>query len=346
MYILNDLHIGSSRKAGTTIASQEALREAMYEQFQQLLDRAQGQHLCILGDLFDSFNVEIRDVIRTHTMLNTWCAYDGNKLTLVMGNHDYSARGDKVSSFHLLAHMLCCHNTNVAVIEHVDGLTEVEFKVYAISHQMNQDLFNMEIEKAIGFSVQGVLLLHANVENGFAEHSDHSLNVDSTQMARLLDAGWQVVFAHEHQARTMYHGRVTVIGNQIPTSVADCLSCDGKYMVKIGGGVVEMIKLFDIEDIFARVDWRDLDAVADKPFMRIEGTATSDEASEVVDAVAKFRQKSSAYVVTNAVCVDGLAGFDELAELSFDSVTSFSVLDALLKELTPEEGAVIKGLLE
>jgi hypothetical protein len=99
------------------------------------------------------------------------------------------------------------------------------------------------------------------------------------------------------------------------------------------------------DKVFTRVDWRNLDTDPGYQFIRVEGTATAEEAAEVVDAVARFRAKSEAYVVTNAVKVEGVAAFDELAEMSLEQITAFNVLDALLEELSEEEGKVVKELL-
>lgn len=346
MLIINDLHLNTRRKAGTTPASQDALRGFIFDSFSGLLDMAQGEHLVILGDLFDSFDVEARDIVATFNLLNLWLDGVGSRLTLVMGNHDASAKGSKLSSFHLLAHMLCTMSGKVKVVSHGNGLTHIENDAYTISHQLNQELFNIEIEKAIKLG-GGTLLLHANLENGFAQHADHSLNVDSETTDRLIAAGWNLVFAHEHQHRIVRDGRVVVIGNQIPTSVADLLDCDMKYALKLSfHSPYELIPILKVDDVFARVNWRDLDDAPERHFIRVEGDATANEAVDAVNAIAKFRQNSGAFVITNSIKVEGAAEFDTLAEMSFNQITTFSVLDALLEELEPREREAVKELLE
>lgn len=346
MLIICDLHLNARRKAGTTPASQETLRGFIFDSFNDLLDRAQDEHLVILGDIFDSFEVEARDIVATFNCLSLWLSRGDNRLTLIMGNHDASAKGSKLSSFHLLAHMLCAMNGNVKVVSHENGLTLIEGSVYAISHQLNQDLFNIEIDKAVSMG-GGTLLLHANLENEFAQHADHSLNVDHEQVDALLAAGWNLVFAHEHQHRVARDGRVIVIGNQIPTSVADCLGPDTKYALELEpNGLTALREVLKVGDVFARVDWRDLDNAPERQFIRVEGEATANEAVDAVTAIAKFRQKSAAFVITNAIKVEGAVEFDTLAEMSFNQITTFSVLDALLEELEPREREAVKELLE
>ena len=347
MLILNDLHVGASRKAGTTPASQAALSEYIHQNFEALINATDEDHIVINGDLFDGFEVPGTDLIRTFSVLDRWFmkARQAQHLTLIAGNHDYNPRGDKVSSFHLLAHFLKVRRgMSVDVIDHTRGLSRVADRVWAIPHVANQDLFDIELSRAM--SERGdFLLLHANYDNNFAAESDHSLNVSREAADLLISAGWTLIFGHEHQPR-VYTG-IVIPGNQIPTSVADCLGCKGKHYLTLSGRETQFKEWLNLEEdkVFTRLDWRSLDTDPGYQFTRVEGTATAEEAAEVVDAVAKFRARSEAYVVTNAVKVEGVVAFDELAEMSLEQITAFNVLDALLEELSEEEGKVVKELL-
>lgn len=352
MLILNDIHIGASRKAGTTPASQAALSEYIHQNFEALINATDEDHIVINGDLFDGFEVPGTDLIRTFNVLDRWFmrGRQAQHLTLIAGNHDYNPRGDKVSSFHLLAHFLKVRRgMAVDVIDHSRGLSKVtgEGRVWAIPHVANQDLFDIELSRAMA-ERGDALLLHANYDNNFAVESDHSLNVSREIAGQLVDRGWTLVFGHEHQARVA--PGIVIPGNQIPTSVADCLGCTGKHYLTLQGRDVARREWLNLEEdkVFTRLDWHDIqgmDADPDYQFIRVEGTATAEEAAEVVDAVARFRAKSQAYVVTNAVKVEGVAAFDDLAEMSLEQITSFNVLEALLAELTEDEGKVVKALL-
>ena len=347
MLILNDIHIGASRKAGTTPASQAALTEHVHQQFEVLINATDEDHIVINGDLFDGFEVPGTDLIRTFNVLDRWFmkARQAQHLTLIAGNHDWSPRADKVSSFHLLAHFLKVRRgMAVDVIDHTRGLSRVSDRVWAIPHMPNQDLFDIELSRAM--SERGdFLLLHANYDNNFAAESDHSLNVSREIAAELIDRGWTLIFGHEHQPRVTES--IVIPGNQVPTSVADCLGCKGKYYLTLSGKETQLREWLNLEEdkVFTHIDWRNLDADPGYQFIRVEGTATAEEAAEVVDAVARFRAKSEAYVVTNAVKVEGVAAFDELAEMSLEQITAFNVLDALLEELSEEEGKVVRALL-
>lgn len=361
--VINDLHLGVQRQAGTTPFSQLALKRFVMDEFRDLVSKADG-HLIINGDLFDGFFVDPSVVIEVDRILTEYLqtgygpilseylqtGYDPI-LTLVMGNHDASAKGDKTSSFHLLAYMLVAkHGEAVQVIDHTHGLSQVEMNTWAIPHMLNQALFDLEVEKAIaarpGF---GFLLVHCNIMSPFAEHSDHSLNLNEAQLDALVDAGWTLIVGHEHQARFTHGKRVIVTGNQIPTSVADCLNNphNTKVFCRLTDREWELIDWTCLDDLFAKVKWRDLDEVSDIAcFVRVEGDCTSEESAEMVSAIAKFRQKSNAFVVTNAVKVEGVAQMEALAEMNLESMSKFDVLGALLEELDEREATTVKELLK
>jgi DNA repair exonuclease SbcCD nuclease subunit len=348
MKVISDLHIGAKRRAGTTPQSQAALRTHIFSEFRDLMTEPFNQHIVVNGDLFDNFTVDSRDLLETFEIM-VECLEKGNSITLIMGNHDAVARSTQVSSFHTLCRVLKSMTYRFNFVDHTHGLTWIggwsELPVLAISHQLNQDLFDIEIKKAVEMGGDGrVLLLHCNVGNKFAEDDMHSLNLNDEQLDALMRSGWQIVCGHEHQMRTLRGGRVVIPGNQIVTSISDCLNCDAKYYVWITDKV-ELVKLFDVKDVFTEVDWQD-EVLMDDMFVRVTGTATAEQASEVVDAVASFRKESDAFVVANAVKIDGVCDFDSLTEASFDDIKKIDVLGLMLEEFNERERVVIKELLE
>lgn len=352
--VFNDIHIGTDRRAGTTTESRAALRAYVFDRFESLLKC--GGHVVINGDLFDRFTVEASDLFLTYTIFSQWLeapqrqGEDSKQLTLVCGNHDWSPKGDKVSSFHLLGGILSSvFPGRVRVLDHGGGLAHVAERVWAIPHMPNQDLFNLEVETACEKGKElggGVLLLHANFENPFAVHSDHSLNVYEEQTDALLAAGWKLLFGHEHIYRRARNGEVIITGNQIPTSVADCLGAESKYLAQVDGSTIHLREVVPVSSIFQRRDWKDLSAVVDIPFTRVEGTASLEEASDVINEVAAYRQRAPGYVITNAVKIEGIAEFDALAQVSAEEITRFNVLDALREGLTDQEWKTVEWLLQ
>ena len=63
MIIINDIHLGTQRQAGTTPATQVALKQYLQDEFRMLVERAAGQLLVINGDLFDGLSVDPGEVI-------------------------------------------------------------------------------------------------------------------------------------------------------------------------------------------------------------------------------------------------------------------------------------------
>ncbi len=351
LVILNDLHLGAKRVGGTTPVSADRLKGYLLSALSDFLKTIKGADLLIAGDLFDDFDVEPRQLLETYTVLSTWLSSCDSALYLVGGNHDFSPRGDKVSGFHLLANFLIGRfEGRVTLID--KGLNHVRDNVWAISHVANQDLFDMELDRAMTLD-GGYLITHCNfMPPPCHGRRDHSLCVDEDR-ARALTERWIVLNAHEHQHLTHTFSKpVICMGNQWPSSVADCLvkgvaQLDGrKYAHEISDTGVRRIETWCADASFVRVDWRELDSVpASVEFIRVEGSASAEEAALVTAAIAKFRQVVDAYVVANAVSVEGVQGVEDAADAVFENVKAFDVMDALLEHLTPEQQAVIEEVL-
>lgn len=350
MIIINDIHLGTQRQAGTTPASQVALKQYLQDEFALLVERAAGQYLVINGDLFDGFSVDPGEVIQAHGTLSDHIQ-GGGTLALLMGNHDASAKGDKTSSFHLLSHILKVqYPEQVQIVDHTCGLSLLAVDTYAIPHMLNNDLFDIEIDKACNAGVgKGFLLLHCNIMSPFAEKADHSLNLSEQQLDALTDAGWQIVVAHEHQMKSYQGGKCLIVGNQIPSSVSDCLNNKNneKFYAKIEDGKVELVKWLELDQVYAEINWQDIDTATleCKKFIRVTGDCTAEQAADMVGRVSKLRQASTAFVVSNNVKIEGVAQMEGLAELTSENLARFDVLGALLEELTEAEALVVRELL-
>lgn len=96
---------------------------------------------------------------------------------------------------------------------------------------------------------------------------------------------------------------------------------------------------------FIETDWTDLQDGPEK-FIRVIGSASASQAADVISAIAKFRQTSTAFVITNAVKIDGIENADTIHEMTLERLASVNVLEELLTLLTPEECAAVKALLE
>ena len=232
------------------------------------------------------------------------------------------------------------------------GWVRQECGLYAISHCPNQGLFDLELSR-VPEDVK-TILLHANFDNLYAGQSDYSLNLSREQAKVLVKRGVTVVMGHEHQGRTLMNDKVIIVGNPYPSSVSDCLTHgegqkDGrKYALVIDGDDMELVPTWSFKDDvggFREVDWRDLAKAPDGPlFIRVGGEATAAEAPSVIKAISKFRQTSKAFVITNGVKVEGVAGADELAA-SVEDIRSVDVLEMLIETLDAEQAACVRKLL-
>ena len=363
MLVLNDAHLGVQRSGGTTPSSREALRNYLFGAFEGILHDTTENHVCILGDLFDTFEVAGRDWVQCYMVLQDWLARpNGGKqhlLTLVAGNHDHSPKALRVSSFEMLCAVLVEQFGAQVKVLGIDQFDIIDTEVYALSHCSNQDIFNEKLGKVLGLVGPGSrVLLHTNYDNHFAAASDHSLNVSEAQAQEFSTKGATLYFAHEHQARTALGGSVVVLGNQWPSSVSDCLNNDSKFAHIFNGGVTKVqtwaahgTEAGVMNDLtgFITLPWNELDVYLEANdsfgFVRVTGTASSNQAGDCISAIAKFRAKSNALVITNAVKIEGIVDNEALPE-AFEAAKTFDVLEFINSNLDTEQQAAVAKLLE
>lgn len=332
--VLNDTHIGSIRSAGTTPKSAYQLRQYLLAQFAEQLDSIDCD-LLINGDLFDKEMIPLSDLLATYKLLVGWLA-KGHKLWLSPGNHDLSKTSTTMSSFQLLGQLLTVEGLEC---EYISDLKEIYPGYWVLPHLPNQDLLDDRLGRV---PESQVLFVHTNYDNNFAAQSDQSLNI-SREQAEKCKAQF-IVFGHEHQTRTELDGRVVIPGNQVPSSVSDCLNCVGnsKFRVQVELGVPKLEKVMELP--YEVLHWDDLKPEGNPLFVRVGGSAEASEGAAVVQAISKFRSQSSSLVITNAVKIN--SDDSKTAEFadSLESVQAFDVLAALLELLDPEEQAVVKEL--
>ncbi len=350
LLIINDLHIGVKRAAGTTPASAHNLRCYLINSLVDLMPT--DKDVLILGDLFDDFTVDTTDFWDTFLVLSNWLRTTKNHLTLVRGNHDWSPKASAMSSFDLLADILVVVCPNLVTVVR-DGLTDIGNGILVVPHIPNQDLFDLELDKAE--AGEGLYLLtHCNMMPPACHgRHDHSLTIDEDRAIR-LSKKYVILNGHEHQRIDYGLGKgIYCLGNQVPSSVADCLSKgrhqqDGlKYAMVIAPDMGRSeICTWDAIGSYSAIDWRDLgDVPPSLQFIRVSGSAKAEEAALVIDAIATLRGHHDAYVVSNAVQIDGQEGVEEAAAVTFESMKSFDVMQALLGELEPEERKVIEEVM-
>ena len=330
--ILNDVHIGAERTAGTTKETRLALRNSLISRFETLLPMSGD--LMILGDLFDRFDAPSRDVAKVFILLSGWLSFTpAAKLYLVAGNHDLSKSSEVYGSFDLLAELLQNDHSNVQVIKQP---TMTPWG-YVIPHLPNQDTFNAALEAVPECPY---LFLHCNYDNFFASQSDQSLNISKEQVA--ASKAQCVILGHEHQQK-MLKG-VVIPGNQIASSVSDWLgSSDEKNYVVIKDDLTmaDLKLACRKDDEYIEQDWKQLEPV-DKAFVRVVGEATAEEAAMVVTAIAKYREKSKSLVITNAVKI--ASATDGMEKATLEGVQAYDVWTALSKCLSSDDLEILRSI--
>lgn len=328
--ILNDIHAGAIRSAGTTPATRQTLRERILLKFESLLPE-QGD-LLIGGDLFDATHIAASDLFAVYGILTRWLTANPNSyLYNSRGNHDCASSSNVMSSFDLLGKLLTMHFPDRYV--HIDKPTATPHG-YVIPHMPNQVLFD---DAVAAVPECDFLFTHCNISNNFAAQSDHSLNLSLDQIAKCKAR--HIVCAHEHHGRKL--GKVTIPGCQIPTSVSDLLSPGDKQHAVIRDGKLTLHTCASRADEFAEMPWNDLKP-SDAPFIRISGEAAAAQASEALAAVAAYRRTSEALVVANAVKVQAAEGAD--FEDAVADMKGYDVMSMLREVLGPNEVKILEGL--
>lgn len=353
--VINDLHLGVQRSGGTTLESAAALREFAHDKHVDLLQIAVThgcQRIIVNGDLADAYDIALLQALEIYRVTDDFMStHTDIEIVWALGNHDLSKSSEKLGSVAFIGALLAMKYKQFTL---VDKATALDSETYVIPHVPNQDLFELELDR-VPDGVQW-LLVHCNLDNKFACDADHSLDLSRDRAKALKARGVKLVFGHEHQGRETLGGSVIVVGNQFPTSVSDCLAHgdgqkDGKKRAMIlDGSSHEFVTTWTPDDAdgwFAKVDWRELAGVEEegRGFVRVEGTAETDEAAEVIRAISTFRQRSKSFVVTNAVKVAQVESDDDIAA-SIEDIKSLSVLDLLMEQLTAPQQAAVKKLIE
>lgn len=322
--VLNDIHIGVERSGGTTLDTRWYLRQHILSRFDKLLP---DTDLMILGDLFDSHDIPVHDLFQTYKILNAWLRR-GHKLILVAGNHDLSKTSNILSSFDMLGKLLeSIAPTQVTVVRKA---LDTKYG-YIIPHVANQELFDKELEAVPNCEY---LYLHCNYANYFAAQSDQSLNISKEQVEACKAK--QIIIGHEHSKKQ--EGKVLLPGNQIASSVADWQGGDTKYYITDG----RLIACAKKEEEYIEQYWKTPEHTLHM-FVRVIGDATTEQAAQVVSAIAKFRANSGALVISNAVNIASDGGMGAFSE-SLESVQAFDIWEALGEVLSKSDMAILKGL--
>ncbi len=309
--IINDCHLLAHRSTGTTPHTAQALIQWNLEQFERLLSYADGGDLLINGDLFDraqpttcavkhtDFSHNISGQTYITYVLKQWCERNlQHKLLLSAGNHDLPRNDQLPSAFGTLCDTLKLICPNVI---RIDGYNYHQSTYAVVPHYANQSLFETALNAALDLS-STYIFVHANYDNPFAQQTDHSLNISQEMAQRFAKRNKTLVFGHEHHARQQ--DNIHIIGNQIISSIADCLGNNlHKYYVQLKNGQLNYLMFQDISQVYQDIPWTE-DKLPNVPFIRVSGQASSSQAVQVIHKLALWRKHSNAFIINNAVSIE------------------------------------------
>jgi metallophosphoesterase superfamily enzyme len=326
--LINDIHADPQRVGGTTDKSREALQQYAIDQFGILLDKCGGaDKLVILGDLFNKAQVSNWAFLQVYALLNRFCNENpATELIIVRGNHDSKSKDiQSLCSLEMIGSLL---GGRAQLIFHGPTYFEDE----GCSHMVIPHVFDQSQFDAVLDSVDSTIdyvHVHANIDNNFAT-GDHSLNVSKEQVLALADKGVIIVCGHEHQPREPFPN-VVVVGNQFPTSVADCKGNGQKSMLVIEGRSSKRIVTWTDEKFWDGSYTELANVPEDAQFIRVYGEATKDEFPAINQAIGQLRKQSDAFVVSNAV-----KAISEDVTVSAEDIVNIDVVAQLIEAL-PEQ---------
>lgn len=357
MLVVNDLHIGARRAAGTTPASAAALRQCIVDAFSNLTSSRLSKEVVVNGDLFDSYDIPHNDLLGAYAACAAFLLQDeGHRLHLLPGNHCLSKSSTDLSSFELMGRFLVGRFGAQVSYHDRGGWIDESNGVYAIPHLVNQALFDQALQEVPAETK--FLLLHCNAMSPFAEHSDHSLNLGREQALELIRRGATIILGHEHHRRDLMGGKLIVVGNQFPTSIADCVTPEGrastgKDCLVIDGGEVKRVPTWTPADTygFHPVDVQSLmaDGCAAYSdllgFVRVTGEVEAEQAADALRAISRLRQTCNAFVVGNSIKVRH--GGEEIEDIldGVEDVRKVDVVSMLMEALTEEQREAVRALL-
>jgi predicted phosphodiesterase len=347
-YIINDIHIAPNRVGGTTTESAKDLNAYVHQSYTRLLEMVPpGSEIIINGDLTDSYQIPLSDAYKLLNNTANWLnEYRNNRMVWALGNHSLSKDSTKLGTEQFLGALLQEQFpeqfTLVDIPKHLPG-HGLRPDVYVIPHLVNAEMFEADLN-AVPAGTK-FLLLHCNYDNEMAAQTLHSLNLSKAQAKRLAQAGITMILGHEHQHRVECDGKVLVVGNQFPSSIADCLGNDVKFMLSMDEtGELGWVETWNRVGSYLEVDWHKLHQVKTEPeFVRVSGLCTAEEAPAMTQAIANFRKTSTAFVVSNSVKVDVPEDGPDFAQ-SLEQARGFDVMSALREYLTPEEFQALEAL--
>lgn len=321
-----DPHIGVRRSSHTTSASQDKLRDFLFQEVMTMLDTQQekmgpGDLTICLGDLFDLYSNR-EDVIAQGAQVAARCDY------VLAGNHDLRNNENVVSSLQLLQKMELEDDPNLVE----NGIHKSKFIIspdgslpYArrinvaddldlifVPHCFDQATFVSSISAAIMLRRDkfSILCLHCNVGegHGHAEAEGTALYLTNELMSLVNKSFNMILVGHEHEPKKTHH--ITTLGNFFPITFGE-IADRFVYMFDSETKHLEKIPTFKKEDQYVAIEVMDFlesggEIDCGIPLVEVTGTISASEYPDLSRALLKFwRQNAdSLFAVRNSVIVE------------------------------------------
>lgn len=339
IFFFTDPHIGIKRSAHTTQASQQRLRDFIYESVMSKMlnvhnsyddDEARPIVVCV-GDLFDTYTNK-EDVIEQGALVVANCDY------VLAGNHDSRNNVETISSLMMIDNLRTIQQGQTgepvssriiysenggkpysSFFEFEDGVN-----IIFIPHCFTQEVFEQSIDDALLKTVDNefnILALHCNVDEIHgASELDSSTLILTAELQKKCKAFDLVLVGHEHTARKK--GNIQILGNWFPVAYGEL---GDRYVYWFDTETKKLTSelLWSNEEIYASVTVEDFlesggDMFVDQRMFEITGELAAANYPDLSRALAKFwkNNEETLFSVKNSVVILRAGDIRNTARLS------------------------------
>ena len=295
LVVFTDPHLGKNLVSHTTPDSRRRLRNTLYWQIDNLLQRFPHAKKACLGDLFDRF-ANPEEVIWQGMSVAQRTDY------LMAGNHDLINDRDRLGTLQLL-HQADVGNILLTPFGEAAGYLQEPLPGVAflfVPHHATDPLFQQTLAVASGWArrdkpagTKAYLCVHCNYDSGFAV-DETALSLSRKQAKDLLADGFDyILVGHDHHPREDLDGRVIILGNTFPTGFGDVT--DKRVLLIRADGGHEFHRIWSRQDGYLTIAAEDLldpafefAVLSGVEFVEIVGELPASQVMELARAVRKI----------------------------------------------------------
>lgn len=296
----------------------------------------------ILRDLYrkDDFNVQLGDVFDSFKCSNSVLAEAVRVMerfdVSIVANHDLSnnttIRSAIFDAFDLQPEDSklydLVHTKPMVILRDTTSLTLVPYHITQSSYE--ETLRSLE-RPVVAIGDVAILCLHTNVMNDFC-HADIDNNLTKEMIESLLEKFDYIITGHEHNARSLYNGRVIVSGSIIPMSFAEMTD---KIMPTFDTKTKQWSNevLFSVSDNFKRVLVQEfLDMQTPMNFIEVTGEIQPSDVLPVNKKITNwFRSGEVIAIRNNTQLIKSSKTIEKVSGLSWKDMVKSKLNEQQLK---------------